>query len=82
MLRYLLLSFAMASVFSKTACDVLCSGPILEAVCAADPPVFNDSKTFVDLVLLKDPEIIIDGRFLELKRGRKREGVSRNLLCF
>ena len=38
------------------ACTVFCSGPLLAAVQLAAPPLFNDSKTFVDMPLLVDPE--------------------------
>ena len=38
------------------ACSVFCSGPILAAVQTANPPLFNDSKTFVDMPLRVDPE--------------------------
>lgn len=36
------------------ACTVFCAGPILRAVQSA--AIFNDSKTFVDMPLLVDPE--------------------------
>ena len=38
------------------SCSVFCSGPILATVQMADPPLFNDSKTFVDMPLKVDPE--------------------------
>jgi alpha,alpha-trehalase len=38
------------------ACSVYCGGPLLAAVQTADPPLFNDSKTFVDMPLRVDPE--------------------------
>jgi alpha,alpha-trehalase len=38
-------------------CSVSCSGPIIAAVNSLG--VFNDSKTFVDLPLLQDPETVL-----------------------
>jgi len=69
MLHFLVfLTFTLSS--AKTACDVLCSGPILAAVSRANPPLFNDSKTFVDLVLLKDPEDILSAFTPEIAANR------------
>jgi alpha,alpha-trehalase len=38
------------------ACSVFCHGPILTAVQTVDPPIYNDSKTFVDMPLAIEPE--------------------------
>ena len=40
------------------ACSVFCSGPVLQTVQLWQPPLFNDSKTFVDMPLLEDPEVV------------------------
>lgn len=56
---HLLLLLTTITAKALTACDVVCRGPVLEAVVDVTPKVFNDSKTFVDLVLKKDPEEIL-----------------------
>ena len=47
------------SIYSahEQACGVFCTGPILDAVQLATPPLFTDSKSFVDMPLLVDPAI-------------------------
>ncbi len=43
----------------QRVCSVLCSGPVLRAVQNLASPLFNDSKTFVDMPLLADPEEVL-----------------------
>lgn len=64
-----------------SACDVLCTGPLQAAVLAVDPPLFNDSKTFVDLVLLKDPdEVLADFHKFEKMHPRPSASPSRSYM--
>jgi len=50
---------AVVCVGAQDACDVLCRGPVLEAVSTVEPPLFHDSKAFVDMVLQDEPEVIL-----------------------
>jgi alpha,alpha-trehalase len=72
LLPFLLLLTLTSSSITKTACDVLCFGPVLDAVCTVNPPVFNDSKTFVDLVLLRDPDEILNAFTPEIASNRTK----------
>lgn len=47
----------MKDVFARAA-NVFCGGPILEAVQMAR--IFPDSKTFVDMPLKEDPEVVLE----------------------
>ena len=44
---------------AEDGCSVFCSGPLLEAVQLADPPLFVDSKTFVDMPLRVAPSVAL-----------------------
>ena len=57
------------------ACSVFCSGPLMAAVQTCEPPLFNDSKTFVDCPLLVDPEDALDA-FAALGPAPSREALA------
>lgn len=62
------------------ACTVFCHGPILSAVQTVDPPLFNDSKTFVDMPLAVDPEDALASFNPEFTRDELMAFVDANFL--